>query len=86
MYYTGDLDKQNPDHIEKMIRINLMGTIYTTQVFLPTFKEQNYGTILNVSSAGRTPYDGKPRESVYMSNKYGISGFREGWKKESIFV
>ncbi len=84
VYYTGDLDKQNPDHIEKMIRINLMGTIYTTRVFLPTFKKQNYGTIINISSAGGTPYGGKPGETVYMSSKYGVSGFTEGLKKELI--
>ena len=61
--------------INKMIDINLKGTIFCTQAVLPAMKENNSGLVVNIiSTAGKT---GKKTESVYCASKFGVRGFTE---------
>jgi short-subunit dehydrogenase len=75
-------EKHDPKNIEDIIKTNLLGTIYMTQMVLPKMISQNSGTILNVSSTSGLMTGGHSGESVYMASKYGVSGFTEGLKKE----
>jgi len=59
-----------------------LGTIYMTRSVLQLMKNENYGTIINVSSTSGLPTGGHAGESVYMASKYGVAGFTEGLKKE----
>lgn len=68
-----DIDETN---IDKMIDVNLKGTIYCTQQVISSMKKNNEGTIANViSTAG---LEGKLNETVYCASKFGVRGFTEG--------
>ena len=63
------------EHIDQMIDINLKGTIYCTQEVIPSMRERDAGTIVNViSTAG---LEGKDTEAVYCASKFGVRGFTE---------
>ena len=74
VYFLNELEYLTIDQIEALIRVNLLATIYLTKLILPKFKQQNFGTILNVASAAGTPFGDKSGESVYMAAKYGVAG------------
>ncbi|SHI46965.1 Short-chain dehydrogenase [Clostridium cavendishii DSM 21758] len=66
------------NEINKMIDINVKGTIMVTQRILPYINER----ILNIiSTAG---LKGKVNESVYCASKFAIRGFTESLQKEFI--
>lgn len=70
------------EHIHEMIDINLKGTIFCTQQVLPTMKEKQAGSIINIiSTAG---VEGKVDESVYCASKFGVQGFTESLLKEVV--
>ena len=55
--------------------VNVFGVMDTMQAILPHFREQNGGTILNISSqGGRITY---PALSLYHASKFAIEGFSE---------
>lgn len=78
-----DLAENIPEkHIHQMIDINLKGTIFCTQQVLPTMKEKQAGSIINIiSTAG---VEGKVDESVYCASKFGVQGFTESLLKEVV--
>jgi 3-oxoacyl-[acyl-carrier protein] reductase len=67
------LIQQALDKVEKQLDVNLLGPIIGSKVFLPLFKEQKKGHIINISSlAGIVPL---PFESIYSASKFGLRGF-----------
>lgn len=69
------VENLSEDAVHQMIDINVKGTIFCTQEVLPSMKERNEGSILNiVSTAG---LEGKATESVYCASKFGMRGFHE---------
>jgi uncharacterized protein len=76
----GPLETLKEEDIHQMIDTNVKGTIFVTQAFLPYFKKQQKGTILNiVSTAGLR---GKVNESVYVASKFAVRGFTESLIEE----
>jgi len=70
------LEDIEENDINKMIDVNLKGTIYCTQQIITSMKKNNEGTIANViSTAG---LEGKVNETVYCASKFGVRGFTEG--------
>lgn len=67
------LDEQTFDQIDMSIDLNLKGTIYGCKVFMPMFKEQKSGTIINVSSI--CAEQSWPGFSVYAAAKAGMVSF-----------
>lgn len=68
------------NQIDRMIDINLKGTIFCTQAVLIPMIEVNKGSIINViSTAG---VEGKITESGYCASKFGVRGFTESLIKE----
>jgi NADP-dependent 3-hydroxy acid dehydrogenase YdfG len=60
------------EHIEEMIELNLLGTIWTIRACLPHLLEQGEGDIVTLASeAGRR---GLPGEAVYCASKFGQVG------------
>lgn len=69
---------QSADH-QKMIEVNLLGAITTTEVFLDQLKDGG-GDIVNLSSvAGRTARAGN---GVYAATKWGLNGWSESLRQE----
>ncbi len=64
-----------PEEWEKMIGLNLSGVYYCSHEFLPIFKRQQSGDIINISSlAAKNPFAGG---SGYNASKFGLNGFSE---------
>lgn len=71
----GDLDKW-----EQMIDTNIKGLLYVSRFFLPLFKDQNEGHIINLGSvAGRWVY---PNGNVYCATKHAVRALSEGMRMD----
>ena len=70
------LDPFSVDRIEAMIRVNLLGVIYTIEGVLPEMLRRQQGHIAVVSSMAA--YRGLPGSAGYCASKAGISRFMEG--------
>jgi 2-hydroxycyclohexanecarboxyl-CoA dehydrogenase len=70
-----------PDYIDRVIAINLGGTIHLTQALLPPMIEAKAGKIVNVASdAGRV---GSGGETVYAAAKGGVIAFTKSLARET---
>jgi short-subunit dehydrogenase len=71
----GPLVDLSPSTIEQVVRVNLLGVMLCTRVFLPMMLEQRRGHIVNVASlSGRFA---APGASVYGATKRGVIAFSE---------
>ena len=69
-----------PSVTEKVIRTNLIGTIYANQIFAPSFIKNKGGRIINFSTIAVNI--GLKGESVYVASKAGVEGFSRVFAKE----
>lgn len=70
----GTLETSHED-IEKMININLLGTIYITNLVADFMKQQGSGYIFNMSSmSGKRAL---PLIGMYSASKFGVTGYNE---------
>jgi len=59
------------EELNHLVDINIKGTFYCIQAFLPAMKEKRYGKIVNISSRASL---GKPRRAGYSATKAAIIG------------
>jgi len=77
---VGIFEAADQEQIEKQFDTNLFGVMNLTRKFLPHFRAQGSGTIINVSSVGgRITF---PLYSVYHSTKWAVEGFSESLQYE----
>lgn len=76
----GTLLEMDPDHWEKIIQVNLMGTYYITRKVLPAILEQKEGSIINVASTAGEK--GFATGSAYAASKFGVMGLTESLMQE----
>lgn len=70
--HIAPVQETNTEHFERVIQINLMGTIYLTQSCLPYIEKQQ-GAIVGISSvAGFTPLYYR---TAYAASKHGVLGY-----------
>lgn len=62
------------------IKINLLGTVLACKIFIPHFKNNGYGKIINLSGGGATAP--LPRISAYAASKAAIVRFTETLAEE----
>lgn len=75
VYTTNPLEETTDEAINDVIDTNIKGVINTTKAILEHFRENNSGTIVNISSvAGRVTF---PFQSIYHSSKWAIEGLSE---------
>lgn len=73
IWIEGELDANDPDHIQKTMDVNTVGTIYLTKATIPQMKKQKSGYIINViSQAG---LHAKALRTTYYASKWAIVGF-----------
>lgn len=79
--YTTDPLEVTPDEIvDNIIDTNIKGVINVSKIILKYFRENKFGTIINISSiAGRTTF---PFQTIYHSSKWAIEGLTEGLRYE----
>lgn len=69
-----------PDIVAKIINVNLLGTIYSCQVFAPLMLRSKAGSIINFSTVA-VPLALKG-ESIYVASKAGVEGFSRSFARE----
>jgi len=63
------------DDLERMMRVNYLGSVYLTRLLLPQMVERQSGWVVFVASvAGRI---GTPEESAYAATKFAVVGLAE---------
>ena len=76
----GAVEEIAEDKIRYQFEVNYFGTLNLTRAFLPHFRQQGSGHILNVSSVGGfTSYAGT---GIYSSTKFAIEGMSEALSQE----
>lgn len=82
------VEEQTRENIQKMLDVNLFGTMFCIQTMLPIFKKRNVGMFLNVISV--RAFEGRVGSSGYGSTKAAQNGFilclREELKGSNIKV
>jgi short-subunit dehydrogenase len=68
--------------IERVLNVNLMGTLYVTKTFLPTLLERPEAHIVNLSSMGG--FVPVPGQTIYCAAKAGVKLLSEGLASELI--
>jgi NAD(P)-dependent dehydrogenase (short-subunit alcohol dehydrogenase family) len=76
----GPFEEIEPEAIERQFAVNLFGTFNVTRTFLPVFRGQRSGHIINMSSNGG--FKGVAGASMYSSSKFAIEGFSESLAQE----
>lgn len=70
------LDPVNMNDVEEMIRINLLGVIYTLSAALPEMLARKSGRLVAISSLAGLR--GLPGESAYCASKAGVITYMDG--------
>lgn len=68
------------EEMEKVIQVNLLGTIYGVKAALPHMRRQGHGTIINIGSVLSTR--SIPLQSAYCASKFGVRGFTDALRME----
>ncbi len=74
------VEQLEPDEIDRLVRVNLVGQIYGSRVAIGHLKARGGGTIVNVGSA--LSDRAVPLQSVYVATKHAIAGFSEALRLE----
>jgi len=70
------LNPINIADVEAMIRVNLLGVVYSIEAVLPSMLERRSGHLAAMSSLGS--YKGLPGESAYCASKAAVNTYMEG--------
>lgn len=73
----GPLENNLPDDWLEAIKVNLLGTVYCSQLVIPQMKKRNYGKIINLCGGGVGGKNPLPRFSAYYTSKMAVAGFTE---------
>jgi NAD(P)-dependent dehydrogenase (short-subunit alcohol dehydrogenase family) len=69
-----------PEDLERMMSVNLMGTLHSMQAVLPPMRAAGAGSIVNIASlAGRR---GMPPLGAYCATKFAVVGLTEALRVE----
>ena len=68
-------DEIESSHLEKVIGVHLMGSIWMCRAVWPHMRRANYGRIVNTTSGGMW---GMPGLTVYGTAKFGVYGLTRG--------
>ncbi|MGE5503418.1 MAG: SDR family oxidoreductase [Actinomycetota bacterium] len=78
----GRLDEIPPGELEKVVRTNLLGTLFGCRAVLPAFRRRGAGTLINVASM--VGVIGQPLAAAYSSSKWAIRGLSEALRAELV--
>jgi short-subunit dehydrogenase len=70
------VEPMNVAQIEQMVRVNLLGVVYSIEAVLPDMLRRKSGHVAAVSSLAA--YRSLPGESGYCASKAGVNAFMEG--------
>ncbi len=76
----GAIEEIDWDEWVEAIKINLLGTVLACKIFIPHFKNNGHGKIINLSGGGATAP--LPRISAYAASKAAVVRFTETLSEE----
>jgi len=77
---TGPLEGISTQQLTQQFQTNVFGLVAVIQAILPIMRQQNHGTIINVSSiGGRVAF---PFASAYHATKFAVEGLSESLRFE----
>jgi short-subunit dehydrogenase len=76
----GRFEEIPSDIYRRVIETNLFGYIHGARAALPYFREQGFGTLINIASIDSLA--GMPYTSPYVASKFAIRGFSESLREE----
>jgi short-subunit dehydrogenase len=80
VWIEGELDVNDEQKIEDVIKINTLGVINFSKAAIPQMKIQKEGRIINIiSQAG---FYAKAKRSVYAASKFALTGFTKALNEE----
>ena len=74
------VEEMSIEEIDRIIQVNLLGTIYGMKAALPHLKQEDSGTIINVSSV--LGARAVPLQAAYTAAKFGVRGFADSMRME----
>lgn len=77
----GAIEDVTKEDVDKLLNVNLLGTIYTMQAVLPLMRLQKSGCILNVSSIASN--HGLPFRGFYSASKSAVDRITESVRLEN---
>jgi NADP-dependent 3-hydroxy acid dehydrogenase YdfG len=78
--YSGTVVDSDPDEVEWMIRVNLLGVYHMSRAVLPGMIHQKRGDIVNIGSVAGLKYS--PKFAMYSATKFAVRAFSEGLRNE----
>ncbi|KKQ79229.1 MAG: dehydrogenase [Candidatus Daviesbacteria bacterium GW2011_GWA1_38_7] len=78
----GYLESNAPEKWSEAIRVNLLGTVYCSQLVTPIMKRNGGGKIINLCGGGVGGKSSLPGFSAYYTSKVAIAGFTEVLSEE----
>lgn len=79
-YQMGPVEASSMDQIHRQFQTNVFGLMALTRAFLPIFREQRSGVVVNLSSISAD--QGYPFTAVYAASKAAVAAFTEGLNVE----
>ncbi len=77
-----DFSEQPIEVMERIIDVNLKGTLYCTRLTIPHMIARRRGRIINISSVAGVR--GIPGQAAYCASKHGMNGFADALAQELI--
>lgn len=78
--YFGAIEESDIADVRQMFETNFWGVSSVTRAFLPQFRKQRKGHIINITSIGGL--DGVPGFGYYNATKFAVEGFAAALAKE----
>ncbi len=80
IFYSGSFEKMSMEDFERVLQVNLLGTIRLTRAILPRLLKSRRACIVNIASlAGLI---GAPGMCAYSTSKFALVGFSESLRGE----
>lgn len=81
-FQMGPLESSSMDQIHRQFQTNVFGLLALTQAFLPLFRKQESGVVINIASIGAE--GGYPYTSVYSASKAAVLTISEALNIEML--
>jgi short-subunit dehydrogenase len=78
--FAGAVEESSTKEVRELFEVNFFGALLVTQTFLPMFREQKSGHIIQISSHGG--FKAFPGFGIYNASKFALEGFSEALASE----
>jgi len=78
--FAGAIEETSSEEAREVFEANFFGTLKLTQIFLPLFRKQKYGHIIQISSHGG--FKAFAGFGIYNASKFAVEGFSEALAQE----